>query len=160
MTEHSSISAAAGIKFRGRFTRNLDAKGRLMLPPEFREILLARSEEGHMVLTTYDNCVVGYPLPDWTEFEDKLNGIKNPTLQIRHFKRLVIGGAEEMTADAQGRIRLSRDHLDSAGITGEVMVMGQGTHFELWQPTRLKDILHRNFDDVAADLPDGLDLIF
>ena len=49
--------------FRGQSYRSLDAKGRLMLPPEFRDALTAASVDGTFVLTTYDGCLVGYPAP-------------------------------------------------------------------------------------------------
>ncbi len=147
--------------FRGRSSRNLDAKGRLMLSPEFRELLLSRSEEGRLVLTTYDDCVVAFPLPEWLIFEEKINALKNPTRQARDFRRLVLGGAEEMIPDGQGRIRLSRDHLDYAGIERDAVIMGQGLRFEIWSPERLQPVLNRDFNDVAESLAQsGLDFAF
>lgn len=143
--------------FRGRSLRSLDSKGRLVLPPDFREILFSRSEDGKMVLTTYDNCVVGFPLPDWLEFESRLVGIKKAPLKVRNFKRLVLGGAEEMATDASGRIRLSKDHLTYAGISQEAVLMGYGTHFELWQPERLDAAIGDNFDDVAEHFGDDFE---
>ncbi|MDR2891725.1 MAG: division/cell wall cluster transcriptional repressor MraZ [Deltaproteobacteria bacterium] len=149
------------MNFRGRNLRSLDCKGRLILPPEFREILLSRSDDGKMVLTTYDGCVVGFPWPDWVEFEGQLNRVKNPPRKLRDFRRLVVGGAEEMTADGQGRIRLSKDHLTYAGIDGEAVLMGQGARFELWQPAKLDAVISGNFDDVAESLePGGFDFNF
>lgn len=146
--------------FRGRTSRNLDSKSRVMLPPNFREILLSRSEEGKLVLTTYDRCIVGFPLPDWLEFESKITGYRNPSLKLRDFRRLVIGGSEEMSVDSQGRIRLSKDHLGYAGIGSEVVVMGQGNRFELWQPERLQEVISKDFADVAEELDQAFDLVF
>ncbi|MDL2314098.1 division/cell wall cluster transcriptional repressor MraZ [Desulfovibrio sp. OttesenSCG-928-C14] len=146
--------------FRGRVSRSLDAKGRLVLPPDFREILLARSEDGQMVLTTYDNCVVGFPYPDWLRFEASLNKISHPKAPVRNFRRVVIGGAEIMKTDAQGRVRLSRDHLDYAGINGEAVLMGQGPRFEIWQPARLSSILAASYEDVADYLEPDVELVF
>ena len=146
--------------FRGRTNRSIDAKGRLMLPPEFRDILLSRSEPGSLVLTTYDGCIVGFPLPDWMEFENKINSIKNPPRKLRDFRRLVVGGAEEMAADAQGRIRLSKDHMGYAGISGDAILMGQGSRFELWQPAKLDDVISGDFDDVADVVQEGFDFSF
>ena len=58
--------------FRGRSSRSLDPKGRLMLPPEYRESLAARGlkkEDGsaspRFMVTTYDGCLVAYPWADW-----------------------------------------------------------------------------------------------
>lgn len=147
--------------FRGRILRSPDPKGRLMLPPEFREILLSRSSEGKVVLTTYDGCIVAFPLPDWEEFELKINSIKNPPRNLRDFRRLVIGGAEEMATDSQGRIRLSREHMAYAAIEREVMLVGQGPRFEVWSPERLMPVLEKNYDDVAQAIADsGIDFGF
>jgi MraZ protein len=141
--------------FQGRSFRSLDAKGRIMLPPAFREILQARSESGKFVLTTFvDNCIAGFPLPDWNEFVAKiyLEGEKMPPGKFRNVLRLVIGGAEEMVADAQGRVRLSREYLAHAGISGEVVLLGQRARFELWNPARLESATSSVFDDVAVPL--------
>ena len=147
--------------FRGRSTRALDPKGRLMLPPEFREILLSRSQEGRLVLTSLEDCVYGFPWPDWQDFEDKINRMKTPDRALRDFRRLVLGGAEVMTADGQGRIRLSRELLQYAGLDREVVVVGQGAHFELWNADRLAPVLTRNFDDVAQSMINsGIDFVF
>lgn len=144
--------------FRGRSSRSLDPKRRLMFSPEFRETLMSRSPEGKVVLTTYDGCVVGFPLPEWELFEEKMNRVANPSRAVRDFRRLVLGGAEETAFDGQGRLRLSRDHLLYAGIEREVIVMGQGPRFELWSPERLHPVLQQNFDSVAGDLADsGID---
>ena len=147
--------------FRGRILRSPDPKGRLMLPPEFREVLFSRSPEGKAVLTTYDECIVAFPLPDWEEFEEKINSIKNPPRNVRDFRRLVIGGAEEMTLDAQGRIRLSREHMGYAAIDGEATLVGQGPRFEIWSPVRLTPVLEKSYDDVAQAIADtGIDFGF
>ncbi len=132
-----------------------------MLPPEFREILRARSENGQLALTTIDDCVYGFPWPDWQEFEAKINRLKNTRRIDRDFRRRVIGGAEVMAVDGQGRIRLSRELLQYSGIDGEAVLIGQGAHFELWNAERLAPVLAQNFDDVAAALADsGIDFVF
>ena len=119
--------------FRGRSSRSLDPKGRLMLPPEFRESLAARGracadpgvrseaapaptegEEVRFVITTYDGCLVAYPWADWEDLEQKFARLPNPSPKVRAFRRLFIGGAEVQTLDAQGRVRLSQDHRDYA----------------------------------------------
>ena len=147
--------------FRGRIFRSLDPKGRLMLPPEFRDILAARGAEGKVILTTYDGCVVAFPYPDWETFEDKLNRIRNASRPVRDFRRLVLGGAEETAPDPQGRIRLSRAHLQYAAIDRDVTVVGQGSRFEIWSPARLGPILEQTVDDVAQALAEsGLDFEF
>ena len=87
--------------FRGQSYRSLDAKGRLMLPPEFRDALTAASADGTFVLTTYDGCLVGYPSPLWNELEERFGRLRNSSRKIRDFRRLVLGGAEDQSFDAR-----------------------------------------------------------
>ena len=155
--------------FRGRSTRSLDPKGRLMLPPEFRESLVARahdgmegsdagagspsSEEPRFVLTTYDGCLVAFPWADWAELEAKFVRLPNPSPKVRAFRRLFIGGAEIQTLDAQGRIRLSQDHREYAGLDKDVVVLGLINRFELWNPSTLKASMNeQNLGDVTEEL--------
>lgn len=147
--------------FRGQAYRNLDPKGRLMLPTEFREALLERSSEGRCVLTTYDGCIVGYPQPLWLDMEEKFSRLRNSSRKLRDFRRLVLGGAEEQELDQQGRVRLSRAHMKYAGLDHEVIVLGQGDKFEIWDQVTFKALLDQNFDDVADELADsGIDFSF
>lgn len=146
--------------FRGRLQRNPDPKGRVMLPPEYREILLSRSPSGKLALTTYDECVVGFPLPEWEEFEAKINSVKAAPRRLRDFRRKVLGGAVITEPDGQGRIRLSHEHLDYAGIGREAILMGQGPRFEIWSPQRLAPVLSDSYEDVSQDLAEaGIDLL-
>lgn len=155
--------------FRGRSSRSLDPKGRLMLPPEFRESLAARGratgepagspeapggeEEVRFVVTTYDGCLVAYPWADWEDLEQKFARLPNPSPKVRAFRRLFIGGAEVQTLDAQGRVRLSQDHRDYARLNKDVMVLGLINRFELWNPETLKAVMdEQKLDDVTDEL--------
>lgn len=157
--------------FRGRSSRSLDPKGRLMLPPEFRESLttrgktegegharadettLAQDEEARFVITTYDGCLVVFPWDDWAELEAKFVRLPNPSPKVRAFRRLFIGGAEVQTLDAQGRVRLSQDHREYAKLDKDVTVLGLINRFELWNPALLKASMdEQKLDDVTEEL--------
>ncbi|MCH5276437.1 MAG: division/cell wall cluster transcriptional repressor MraZ [Desulfovibrionaceae bacterium] len=164
--------------FRGRSSRSLDPKGRLMLPPEFRESLAARgrasAESGmdqaaapalpaspeasvagdlRFVITTYDDCLAAYPWADWVELEHKFARLRTPSPKVRAFRRLLIGGAEVQTLDAQGRVRLSQDHRDYAGLGKDVVILGLINRFELWNPERLRaNMDSQRLDDVSEEL--------
>lgn len=146
--------------FRGRFSRNIDDKSRLVLPLELRATLESRSDEAKIVVTTYDGCIVGFPLPDWELFETNFHNIKNPPLSVRNFRRLVIGGAEETKPDKQGRILLSRTHLDYSGITDELIIVGQGQRIEFWNPQKLEGILAQDYDVAELLAESGIDFAF
>jgi MraZ protein len=149
------------LNFRGRHPRSLDPKGRIILPPEYREALLSRSPDGSLALTTYDGCIVGFPMPDWLQYEEQLNNINVPSQRVRAFRRLVIGGMTDVTPDSQGRIRLSSEQLEYAGIDQEAKLTGIGRRFEIWAPERLRPVIDDHYEDVADALAaSGVTLIF
>ncbi|HJD96277.1 division/cell wall cluster transcriptional repressor MraZ [Mailhella massiliensis] len=145
--------------FRGRYSRNLDQKGRLMLPPELRSALPAEKDAGPessgaaFVLTTYDGCLAAFPWKDWTELEEKFMRIPNPSPRVRAFRRLVIGGAERHVPDAQGRILLSPDHRAYAGLEREATILGLVDRFEIWNPAALRaSMAPENLEGVTEEL--------
>jgi len=146
--------------FRGRSLRTLDTKSRLMLTPDFRELIFAGNPQGAFVLTTRDRGLVGYPMPLWQELESAFAALKNPSREVRDFMRLFIGGAEEITPDAQGRILLSRGHLGYAGIEREAWLVGMVSKFEIWSPDRLDVVLAADFSDISERLIEsGADIV-
>ncbi|MDR0828375.1 MAG: division/cell wall cluster transcriptional repressor MraZ [Desulfovibrio sp.] len=149
------------MNFRGSIQRNLDLKGRIMLPPELREILFSRSPDGSLVLTTYDNCIVAFPKPEWEAFEERIHSVSGGSEVFRAFRRRAVGGAEDQRLDAQGRIRLSHELLKYAGIENGAILVGQGKRFEIWEPARLDAHLNRDFSGVAEEIAEkGIDFVF
>lgn len=146
--------------FRGNTPRNLDPKGRLMLPPEFREVLAARGSENSVVLTCRDECIVGVPVPEWLEIEEKFNQVKNLSRAMRDFKRGFIGSAKRLDIDAQGRVNLPRAHLDYGNLAHNIIIVGQLDVFEIWDQARYDKVISQDID-VAEELDAlGIDLPF
>jgi len=125
--------------FRKSFHRSLDAKGRLMLPPEYRDIICASSSAGSFVLTGYNGFIVAYTIPEWEIFEEKLYEAENPSLELSNFRRQIRGRAEELELDPQGRVRVSQALMRFAGLSKDVLVLGQGSTFEIWDTQRFED---------------------
>lgn len=124
-----------------------------MLPAEFRDVVFSRSEEGVFVLTCYDGCLVGFPKPDWEEFENNLLKVGNASRKLRDFRRLVIGSAEELSLDKQGRVLLSQAHRAYAKLDKEVLLIGQLQKFEIWNSGQFTtDIEEQDYDDVTSEL--------
>ncbi len=138
--------------FRGHSVRSLDAKGRLMLPTDFRDALAARSSTGSCTVITYEQCLVVYPQPEWDEFFKQISNLKNATRRMRDFRRVLLGCSEEYTPDPQGRIRLSKEHMLYAGLERNVAVVGQGNIFEIWDNEAFVALQQQDFGDVAAEL--------
>ncbi len=148
--------------FRGATKVTLDAKGRLAIPVRYRERLMTRAE-GHLVATVdRDYCLLIYPLPDWEEIERKLTRLPALNKQSRRLQRLMLGHATELDMDSHGRILLTRELREFAGLDRQAMLIGQGNKFELWSEERWsarRDEWLADEDGEQAGLPQELETL-
>lgn len=145
---------------RGATKVTLDAKGRLAIPVRYREQLMTRAE-GHLVATVdRDYCLLIYPLPDWEEIERKLTRLPALNKQSRRLQRLMLGHATELEMDSHGRVLLTRELREFAGLDRQAMLIGQGNKFELWSEERWnarRDEWLADDDGEEAGLPQELE---
>ena len=118
--------------FRGATKVNLDAKGRMAIPTRYRERLSARCDGEIVVTVDKDHCLLIYPLPDWEELERKLVRLPSMNKVARNIVRIMVGYATEVDMDNSGRILVSRELREFAGLDKAAMLIGQGNKFELW----------------------------
>jgi len=119
--------------FRGATTINLDGKGRLAVPMRYRELLLEESQ-GQMVCTIdlHQPCLLLYTLPQWEVIEQKLSRLSSMNPVERRIQRLLLGHASECQMDSAGRLLIVSTLRQHAGLTKQVMLVGQFNKFELW----------------------------
>ena len=119
--------------FRGATLVNLDSKGRLAVPVRYRNMLLGESQ-GQMVCTIdlHQPCLLLYTLPEWEIIEHKLSRLSSMVPAERRIQRLLLGHASECQMDNAGRLLLANTLRQHAGLTKEVMLVGQFNKFELW----------------------------
>ena len=145
---------------RGATKVTLDAKGRLAIPVRYRDQLMTRAE-GRLVATVdRDYCLLVYPLPDWEEIERKLTRLPALNKQSRRLQRLMLGHATDLEMDSHGRILLTRELREFAGLDRQAMLIGQGNKFELWSEERWsvrRDEWLADDDGEEAGLPQELE---
>ena len=120
------------VLFRGATKVTLDAKGRMAIPTRYRERLASRCNGEIVVTVDKDHCLLVYPLPDWEELERKLVRLPSMNKIARNIVRIMVGYATEVDMDASGRVLVSRELRDFAGLDKQAMLIGQGNKFELW----------------------------
>lgn len=144
--------------FRGHTYRNLDAKGRLMIPPEFRDVIYSFDSDGKFMLTNLDSCAVGYPISEWEKIEKSLQESSGLKRNIRNLQRFILSGAVEVRMDKQSRVRLPAHLRDYARLEKDVILAGMGNKFEIWNKEIFENNrkkMEENFEDVVADLVDS-----
>lgn len=147
------------VMFRGATKLTLDVKGRIVMPTRHRE-RLRESSEGRLVVTVdRDQCLLIYPLPEWEQIERKLMALPTLHPQSRRLQRLMVGHATELELDGHGRLLLTAELREFAGLSRFAMLIGQGNRFELWDEARWTE--RRDFwlksEESSTDLSAELD---
>lgn len=119
----------------GKYEHKLDGAGRVAIPARFRFISAKASESIVFYLTRGPHgCIRVYT-------EDEMHRVVTsltPKLVPEHLtskrNRLFLSSVHMVTADAQGRIVIPPALRALAQIQeqGEVVIVGMGTHFEIW----------------------------
>lgn len=117
--------------FRGSSFHNLDAKGRLIIPARFRDVLKESDVDGIMV-SKMDGALMCYTLEEWSKVEQRILNMAVKSENMRRFRRIFIGGAFECSLDKQGRILIPPSLRQYAHLNREVVLVGVLDHFEIW----------------------------
>ena len=118
--------------FRGATALNLDAKGRLAVPAKHRDALTVQSG-GRLVLTAHPHrCLLLYPQSAWEPIQEKVMSLPSLDKQASLLQRLLVGFAEDIELDNAGRMLVSPVLREFATLEKQVMLVGQGSHYELW----------------------------
>ena len=136
--------------FQGSSALTLDAKGRINVPTRHRDALLDQAQ-GCLTLTRHpDGCLLVYPRPVW---EVKREQIAAFPMQARALQRLLLGNAQDVEVDGSGRILVAPELRAATAMTRDVMLLGMGAHFELWDAACLA---RREAEDLQQGMGDVL----
>ena len=119
--------------FKGGPVLTLDGKGRITVPARWRDVLMSAVQGQMMVSKSHVRCLSLFPRPAWDQFETRLNGLPASADGLR---RLYIGSATEAAIDGASRLLLPPELRAWAGLEREVVFMGLGNRFELWDKSR------------------------
>lgn len=126
--------------FFGQYNHTLDDRGRISLPKKIRsgvdgsEVVLIKG---------FEPCIFGYEKRVWEESssEELSNPISDK--KSRDLRRYLYSGAEVLEIDKIGRILLPNIHKDYAKIKNNVIIIGAGDHFEIWDEKTWNEYLAR-----------------
>ncbi|MAL02576.1 MULTISPECIES: division/cell wall cluster transcriptional repressor MraZ [Alcaligenaceae] len=137
--------------FQGCSALTLDAKGRVTIPTRHRDALTS-ADQGRLTLTRHpDGCLLVYPRSVW---EDRREQIARFPMSARPLQRLLLGNALDVDMDGSGRILVSPELRQAAGLAREVMLLGMGSHFELWDAA---EWARREAEDLSKGMSDALE---
>ena len=140
--------------FQGSSSINMDAKGRIAIPAEYRE-LLASECGGKLVVTAhnYERCALIYPESEWLKILPKIEALPDSQRVARNAKRLLIGNARQIDMDSNGRMLIPQTIRDYSKMDKKLMLAGMGKKFELWDEGAWYATLE---EDAGDEIPDAM----
>ena len=140
----------ANFVFQGASALTLDGKGRVAIPARHRDLLMATAA-GQLTLTKHpQGCLMVFPRPAWEAFRERLAALP---MAANGWKRVFLGNAMDVEIDAASRVLVSPELRASAKLTRDVMLLGMGSHFELWDAAAYAE---HEAQVMQSEMPDAL----
>ena len=114
--------------FYGEFDYKIDEKGRVPVPPKFRNYL----KDGIVLTPGAEKCITIYTVPEWKKLSTNLTNSPLSRSKMRKLSRALFATAFSTRIDNQGRIAIPAPLRDHAGISEDVIVAGTNTYLEIW----------------------------
>ena len=141
--ETADQASRTEVDLNGEFRLKVDGKGRVTLPAKFRKVL---SSDLTVTRNPFDECVYAFEAPgfnQWVEsvmsgaFPERRANERTQDAYHRGLKRRARHGAVE----SAGRSMLSADMREAWGVDKDVVIVGNGSRFEIWDAQRYEDEL-------------------
>ena len=116
--------------FVGAYSRQLDERGRFILPAKIREKL---SGTVYITKAPLEKCLNLYTEEEWEEISEKLHQLPSGIdVNAAKFIRKLFSKALICELDKQGRIPLSADLIKDADLKKDIMLIGANSKLEIW----------------------------
>ncbi len=128
----------------------LDGKGRIAMPARHREQLAAAGCQ-QLTLTKHpEGALMVFPRPCWDEFRSRVAALP---MSASGWKRVFLGNAVDVEIDSASRVLVAPELRAAAGLSRDVLLLGMGSHLELWDAQRYAEHEARV---IASPMPDAL----
>ena len=114
--------------FFGEFGYKIDEKGRVPIPPRFRNAL----KEGVVLTPGVEKCITAYTLAEWRKLAAELTASSTQASKLRKLNRAIFATAFNTKMDGQGRVALPAPLREHAEIVDEVVIAGANNYLEIW----------------------------
>jgi MraZ protein len=133
---------------RGHAPATVDEKGRLKLPSIFRSILEPKYGKDYFVTSIRGDAVHVYPMEVYAAFEDRLIRASAVAPLVNRLRSALNYYGQTATMDGQGRLLIHPLLREKVKIQGEVAVLGQQDHLDVWSRSAVES---RVLDDPLTD---------
>ena len=121
--------------FLSSFENKIDKKGRVSVPANFRSHLNSLGYNGFISYPSFNHNALEACTQDRIEKLSNAIDSLNPFEEKRdYFATSVLSESENLQFDTEGRVSISEKLLDHAKIKSNILFVGLGKTFQIWDP--------------------------
>lgn len=121
--------------FLSKYVNNIDKKGRVSVPVNFRQALVGQVFNGLIAYPSFrKQCIEVCSLKRLEELSQMIQTLDPYSDERDAFETMILAEAVQLPFDGEGRVVLPKSLIDHAGISDQVCFVGKGLIFEIWQP--------------------------
>lgn len=147
------------VKFIGEYSGKVDDKGRVVFPAAFKSLMNTGEDSDMRFVIRKDifaDCLEMYPYAEWERLSEQIDG-RLDIFNEEHamFRRQFMRHRDIVSPDGKlGRILISRQLLESIGVTREVVFSGNDNKIELWAKEKYEaqELSQEQFVAIARQL--------
>ena len=125
--------------FLSSFVNKIDKKGRVSVPATFRSHLNSLGYNGFISYPSFNHSALEACSQDRIEKLSSTIDSLNPFEEKRdYFATSVLSESESHLFDTEGRVSISEKLLNHAKIKNNVLFVGLGKTFQIWEPTNFE----------------------
>lgn len=127
----------------GEYQCKLDAKGRLMIPADFKEQLGMLADQGFVMRPgLFNKCIELYTMNDWMEKQSKLKSLSQFVKANVDLMRKYNAGAKMAKLDASGRMLIPKNLIEEGALSREVVINALPAYMEIWDKDAYREKLN------------------
>ena len=125
--------------FLSTYENKIDKKGRVSVPASFRSYLSRLGYNGVICYPSFNNqSIEAWPQDRVEKISNSIDAL-NPFEEKRDFfATSILSESENIQFDTEGRISLSEKLLNHAKIKNNVLFVGLGKTFQIWEPNNFE----------------------
>jgi MraZ protein len=132
------------ILFLSKYLNNIDKKGRVSVPANFRSVISSQSQGGLVLYPSIkNNCIEGCALTRLEHMSKVIANLDPYSEERDAFETVILGESTQVPFDNEGRIILPKILAEYANISNQAMFVGKGEVFEIWHPSKFSEHLDK-----------------
>ncbi|MDR2813009.1 MAG: hypothetical protein LBB05_04480 [Puniceicoccales bacterium] len=139
----------------GEYARSADEKMRIALPAKWRP---DNEADTFLALPNPAGCITVYPPKMITRLEEKVAEVSFGDTQGQMVLARLFSKADTFSCDNKGRVKIEERLLKHAQIRSEVIFVGGGSTFNIWEPEKFKNYLEKEPQEDVTSVLKGLGL--